>query len=408
MTIQRQPNQTGASRTAWIDVTAGVAGDMLLGALIDAGASLDVVQQAVDAVLPGAAKLTVQPVKRAGLRASKLDVAVRPAPARTWTTIRESLQTATLNDCVRTAALAVFARLAEAEGRVHGIPADDVHFHEVGAVDSIADVVGCCAAIDDLRITRIVTSPLAVGSGVVRSEHGELPIPVPAVLELTRGWPIFGGGDGELATPTGAAIVTTLAASCERIPEMRSDAVGLGAGQRDPARRANVVRIVVGEQSAEDGETSAVVLEANIDDLDPRVWPAVLAALLDAGAADAWLTPILMKKGRPAHTLHVLAAPEAAPRLRAVMVSETTTFGVRQTEVYKHALSRLWVPVELAGGTVRIKVAHRDGIVVRATPEFDDAQAVATAGGIPLNDVLAEAAAEAWRRGLRRCNRLPD
>lgn len=395
-------------RSAWFDVSAGVAGDMLLGALIDAGARLDVVQAAVDAVLPGGAVLSVETVIRAGLRASKLRVDAAPAPGRDWAAIKTLLVDAALSAAVRERALAVFGRLAEAEGRVHGTSPDDVHFHEVGAVDSIADVVGCCAATADLGIGEIVASPMAVGSGHVRAEHGELPVPVPAVLELARGWQLVAGGQGELATPTGAALVTTLAASCGPLPALSLDAVGVGAGERDVAGRANVVRVVVGQPVRRDAPTQpAVVLEANVDDLDPRVWPGVLAALIDAGASDAWLSPILMKKGRPAHTLHVLVGETHAERLRDVMVAQTSTIGVRETRVGKYALPRTWIPIGLADGVVRVKVAHRDGVVVRATPEFDDAQVLAERRGAPVADVLTEATAEARRLGLAPGAPLP-
>lgn len=407
-------------RLAWIDASAGVAGDMLLGALLDAGARLEVVQAAVDAVVSGAARLRIEPVTRAGLRATKLHVGVvaNEGGRRDWAGIRRLLEQAELAEPVRRRALSVFGRLADAEARVHGIAADDVHFHEVGALDSIADIVGSCAALDELGVTALVGSPIAVGSGVVRTEHGELAVPVPAVAELAHGWSVVAGGIGELATPTGVALLTTLAAECGPLPALRVEAVGVGAGSRDPAGRANVVRVVVGEAAAaataaaagpdaDEPADVAVVIEANIDDLDPRLWPGVLAALLAAGASDAWLSPIVMKKGRPAHTLHVLAPTERMTALRHVVLEQTTTMGVRETAVRKYALPRAWVPVEIPGGSVRVKVADLDGLIVQATPEFDDAEALAARLGVPVRDVLAEVGAAAARLGLTRGAAVP-
>jgi uncharacterized protein (TIGR00299 family) protein len=386
---------------------------MLLAALLDAGASLPRVQQAVDAVIPGAVRTTAATVRRAGMRATKVDVVAvaDDAPDRRWPAVRALLETAALPDAVCDNALTVFAKLAEAEGRVHGVPAEEVHFHEVGAWDSIADIVGVCAAVHDLGITRITASGVALGSGRVRGAHGELPVPVPAVLELSCGWRVLSGGEGELATPTGMALITALATECTDLPDMRVVSVGVGAGTKDVPGRANVVRVVVGEQEspvfdarpAED----AVVLRANVDDLDPRVWPSVLAALLDAGASDAWLVPILMKKGRPAHTLHALAPPERAAPLRDVIFTHTTTLGVRETVVRKTVLDRCWVDVSLSDGSLPIKVAHRDGVIVSATPEYENAAALAARTRQPLREVLDQANAAVRRAGLVQGEALP-
>ncbi|GII22628.1 nickel pincer cofactor biosynthesis protein LarC [Planosporangium mesophilum] len=401
------------NRSAWLDVSAGVAGDMLLAALLDAGADLARVQRAVDAVIPGAVRTSTTTVSRAGLRATKVDVVATAddAPDRRWPAIRALLAAAALPGAVRDNALAVFARLAGAEARVHGIPAEEVHFHEVGAWDSIADVVGVCAAVHDLGITSITAGRVAVGSGRVRGAHGDLAVPVPAVLELSRGWRVVGGGEGELATPTGMALVTTLATGCTDLPDLRVASVGVGAGTRDVPGRANVVRVVVGEPESgwppEDAAEDAVVLRANVDDLDPRVWPGVLATLLDAGASDAWLVPILMKKGRPAHTLHVLAPPERTDRLRDLMFTHTTTLGVRESPVRKTALDRCVLEVAVGDGHLPVKVGHRDDVIVSATPEYEDAAAMAARTGTPLREVLRQADAAARRAGLVQGASLP-
>lgn len=388
----------------WVDATAGIAGDMLMGALIDAGAPLDRVESAVSAVVPGEIALRASTVHRAGLRALKIDVESRAEdhPHRSWARIRSMLEDAELPTAVRTTALAAFARLADAEGRVHGIAPDDVHFHEVGSWDSIADVVGVCAALAALAVTRVTASPVAVGSGRIGSAHGDLPVPPPAVLELARGWRVLAGGEGELATPTGMALIRALADECGPIEAMQITAVGVGAGGRDVPGRANVVRVALGIPSADVPMADGLwVLETNVDDLDPRVWPTVLAALLEAGAADAWLVPIVMKKGRPAHTLCVLARDAERAALRDTVFALTSTIGVREAPVSRVALDRDWQTVALRGGEVRIKVAVRAGRIVHATPEFDDAAALALARGAPVRQVLDEAIAAAETAMLR-------
>ena len=240
---------TTADRHAWLDVSAGVAGDMLLGALVDAGAPLDVLQATVDRVMPDTVHLVATEVRRGGMRATKVDVVVRrdDLPHRTWADIRGMLAEADIADAVRARALAVFRRLAAAEARAHGTPVEEVHFHEVGAWDSIADVVGVCAAVEALGIVRLSAGPVALGSGSVRTAHGTIPVPVPAVLELAEGWTVGSGGAGELATPTGMALVTTLAEGCEDLPSMTVQSVGVGAGTRDTQDRPNVVRVVLGQ-----------------------------------------------------------------------------------------------------------------------------------------------------------------
>ena len=393
-------------RHAWIDASAGVAGDMLLGALVDAGAELASIQLAVDRVLPGAVRLTSTTVTRAGLRAVKVDVEPLAAdpPHRTWCSVRGLLAAAALPERIRDRATAVFARLAEAEAHVHGVPAEEVHFHEVGALDSIADVVGVCAALEDLRVATLTAGEVAVGSGRVRAAHGDVPVPVPAVAQLAVGWRVRAGGAGELATPTGMAAIRALAASCEDLPPMAVEAVGAGAGSRDTPGRANVVRVVVGAgrpaSPPDAGTEPAVLLEANVDDLDPRLWPAILAGLLRRGAADAWLVPIVMKKGRPAHTLSVLCHPDRTEALRERIFRDTSTLGVRETPARKYALPRAFVDVAVDGGSVAVKIGHWSGVIVQVMPEFDDVAALAGRLGRPERLVLAESAAAAAAAGL--------
>lgn len=400
---------------AWIDASAGVAGDMLLGALVDAGAELDTLQAAVDAVIPGSVRLTRERVTRAGISAMKVDVEVlvEDPPHRTWTTIRQMLERADLGERVRRDALAVFGRLAEAEGRVHGVSAEDIHFHEVGALDSIADVVGVCAGLADLDVATLSAGEVAVGSGHVRAAHGRIPVPVPAVTQLSGGWRITAGGEGELTTPTGMALLTALCTTCEDLPSLVLGAVGLGAGTKDFHGRANVTRVLLGTPAATAASSAgegdpAVLIEANVDDLDPRLWPAVLARLLDAGASDAWLVPILMKKGRPAHTLSVLCHPGAASSLRDVVLASTTTIGVRQHALRKFALPRAWIELVVGAQPVAIKIAHADGRIVQASPEFDTVLNAAAALDREPHDVLQEVVAATVAAGLVRGAEVPE
>ncbi|MFF5296504.1 nickel pincer cofactor biosynthesis protein LarC [Paractinoplanes globisporus] len=388
-------------RHAWIDASAGVAGDMLLGALLDAGASEEAVRSAIDAVAGGGVRLRVREVTRAGLRALKADIEVVDAepPERHWREVRDLVERAGLPGAVERDAIAVFARLAGAEARVHGIEPDEVHFHEVGALDAIADVVGCCAALADLGIVTVSASPVALGSGSVRSRHGRLPVPAPAVAELARGWQVSGTGDGELATPTGMALLRTLADRCEPLPPMTLEAVGVGAGTRDPAGRANVVRVLVGVDGEHESER-LVLLEANVDDLDPRLWPGVLQGLLELGAADAWLTPIVMKKGRPAHTLSVLCRDTLAPTMRERIFRDTSTLGIRHSARGRVALDRSFAEVAVGSGRVSVKLGHRDGVLVQVMPEFEDVAALARREGRPERLVLQEAQAAAAAAGL--------
>jgi pyridinium-3,5-bisthiocarboxylic acid mononucleotide nickel chelatase len=394
---------------AWVDATAGVAGDMLLAALVDAGAPLAVLQGAMDAVIPASVQLTSAPVTRAGMRATKVDVhpTVTDQAHRSWRDIQALLEHADLAARVREQAERVFGRLAEAEARVHGVAPGEVHFHEAGAWDSIADVVAVCAALDWLGVTSMSCSAVALGSGRVATSHGALPVPVPAVLEMSAGWRVLSGGEGELATPTGMALLTALARESGDLPAMSVHAVGVGAGTADVPGRANVVRVVIGDltdgtdpPAQPDSAVLMSVLETNVDDMDPRVWPTVLVSLLDAGAADAWLVPIVMKKGRPAHTLAVLTPRPRRDALRRMIFELTSTIGVREVTVTRMALDRFWVPLSLEGGQVRLKVAHRGGEVLHATPEFEDAAEVAAKRSVPVRRVLEEAVAAAEHEGF--------
>jgi uncharacterized protein (TIGR00299 family) protein len=385
--------------TIWVDASAGASGDMLLGALLGAGVPVAVLQRAVDAVTPEPVELRPERVTRNGFAATRCHVEVADSEHhRSWRDIRALLQAADLDEAVRDLAVRAFERLAVAEATVHGADPLDVSFHEVGALDAIADVVGVCAGFAHLG-GPVTVSPVAVGSGQVVGAHGTMPVPPPAVAELLRGVPSYAGpGSQEACTPTGAALLTTLADDWGPQPAMTVDTIGVGAGGRDPGTHANVLRLLVG--TAAPTATTPLLIESNIDDLDPRVWPGVIAALLEAGASDAWLTPILMKKGRPAHTLSVLTGSDRAEAVRAAIWRQTSSIGVREIPLGKHALEREMVAVEVDGQTVAVKLARHDGEIVNAQPEWEDVARAARELGRPANDVLAEAVA-ATRRLLR-------
>ena len=402
-----------APRVGWVDCGSGASGDMLLGALVDAGVPLEVLVRAVDAVAPESVELTASRVTRSGLAATHVDVeGTDSTHHRTWADVRKLLDEADLDAEVSEAAHQTFRRLAEAEARVHATTPDAVHFHEVGALDAIADVVGVCAGLAHLRLDAVHATPVAVGSGYVRAAHGRLPVPVPAVVELlaAAGAPSYAGElgagpVGELCTPTGAALLTAHVSQWGPQPPMRVRAQGFGAGTRETPGRANVVRLLVGEAPAVDPRvapagattTRQVVVESNVDDLDPRIWPDVLQRLLAAGAADAWLTPILMKKGRPAHQLSVLVEPGLVGDVCRVIFTETSAIGVRSHDVAKLPLDREVRTVVVGAGHVRVKVASYAGTVVNAQPEYDDVLALAGRTGRPVKAVLAEASAAAQR-----------
>jgi uncharacterized protein (TIGR00299 family) protein len=395
--------------TAWFHCFAGTAGDMTLGSLVDAGADPIAVAEIIGRLGIDDYALMFEPVLRCGVAATHALVVVNDHSHehehghahneghRPYRAIRELLMNSDLPVRVRDRALATFDALATVEGAMHRMPMLDVEFHEVGSVDAIVDIVGTCAALEVLGIDRIVCSPIAVGRGSVHAAHGELPNPAPAVTGLLaqRNAPAFGiDTRKEIATPTGVALMTALADAFEPMPAMNVRSVGYGAGTADTPGRPNVVQVVIGDElaAAATGSHNAGqpvrLLEVNLDDATGEVIAHTIAALLNAGAHDAWATPIVMKKGRPAHTVHALCEPAVSQSVAAVLISETGSLGVRGTTLERWPQARAEAAVVVGGHTIRIKRAAG-----RVKVEHDDAATAALALGRPLRDVLAEAEA---------------
>ncbi len=383
---------------AWIDAASGASGDMLLGALLDAGADEQLVRRAIHTVAPEPTTLSLIRVRRGTLSAIKAQVAAQESTThRGLGDVVELISDARLSSEISNHAISVFNLLGAAEAAVHGISVDEVHFHEVGTLDAIADIVGVCAGFVSLGLGQVHCSPVAVGSGSVSTDHGELSIPPPAVAILLQGVPTYAGtAAAELCTPTGAALLSHWVSVWGAQPMMTVDNIGTGAGDKDFPSHPNVVRILIG-RPPEKTQSPALVYETNVDDLDPRLWPAVMQRLLEAGASDAWLTPILMKKGRPAYTLSALLPVERAAAVRSVIYAETSAIGLRESLVGKHALDREMREVEVDGQRVRVKVALTEGRVVNVQPEFEDVAAAARELDRPVKAVLAAAVAAGSR-----------
>jgi uncharacterized protein (TIGR00299 family) protein len=368
---------------------------MLLGALIDAGAPEEGIRAALDALPVPGWELDVSTVMRGGLRATRAEVVCHPgdAIARSYAAVAALLERASLPSGIRRRATAAFDLLATSEARIHDVEPRDVVFHELGALDTIVDVVGACAAVEHFQPEQVITSPIPTGSGSTRGVHGTIPLPAPAVAEilLGRGAILFGRGDKELVTPTGAALLAVFTTEFGDMPPMRLLATGYGAGAMD-LEDPNVLRVLVGAPAQSDiRRRQAVLLEANVDDMSPELVPHLIGSLMDAGAQDAWVTPIVMKKGRPGLTLSVLAAPGQADHMTQLLYNEATTLGVRFSPVTKEELDRRLVEVTVAGHAVRVKLGLKAGRVVNASPEHDDALAAARAAGMPLKTVYAAA-----------------
>jgi pyridinium-3,5-bisthiocarboxylic acid mononucleotide nickel chelatase len=430
-------------RIAYLDCFSGISGDMFLGALIDAGVAPTIFEQAVEALDIGAS-LEISRVDRSGISATKVDVIVNgekdaPRTGRTRMSdphshthehshshadhrahhnehghqhaqhehqhgrglveIREIILKAALSESAKQTAIAIFEKLGQAEAKIHNIPIEQIHFHEVGAVDALVDITCAAVGAEALGIDEIICSPLNMGGGTVACAHGTFPVPVPATVELLKGAPVYSSGlQAELVTPTGAAIVRTLATRFAPFPEMKIEKAGYGAGTRDFPAHANVLRITIGEAAsklaANTSQEIISVLEANLDDLNPQVFGYVMDRLLEAGALDVFGTPVQMKKNRPGNFLTVLAKPDDADKLTQIIFAETTTLGVRRREEKRQVLARKWQTVPTRFGEVRIKIASLNGTVTSYAPEYEDCRRIAAEHRVPLKLVMQEAVRE--------------
>ena len=372
----------------YFDAFSGISGDMTVGALLDAGADWPTLESSLQS-LQLDATFRLYKTKRRGMAASKFCVDFADQKKhRHLPHVEKIIDAGDLSVKAKTNAKAVFRRLAEVEAQAHDVPIEKVHFHEVGAVDSICDIVGACVALDSLNVSEVYCSRINVGSGTVETEHGTLPVPAPATSLLLKGWPIFSAGpDTELTTPTGAALMATLTSHLSGLPAIQLKAQGFGAGDKDFPGQANVLRVLIGERSAAVEATSVSVIEANIDDSTPQILGYAMERLFAAGALDVTLTPIYMKKNRPATMLSVIALPEQTEQLSRVLFAETSTLGLRIVQAERRVLARQIAEVETSFGKVRIKYNEQGSF----TPEYEDCRQAAAAKGVPLRTVIGEA-----------------
>lgn len=380
-------------RICYFDAFSGISGDMAVGALVDAGADWPALEAALRSLDLGAS-FRIERTRRKGIAASKFYVDyAEQRQHRHLPQIERIIDAGELSDIAKTKATAVFHRLAEAESKSHNLPLGKVHFHEVGAVDSICDIVGACVALDLLNVGEVRSSRINVGSGTVNSEHGVLPVPAPATVELLRNRQIYSAGpETELTTPTGAALISALACECVGLPAVRVLSQGFGAGDKDFPMQANVLRVLIGERRETAESTSVTVVEANIDDSTPQVLGFAMERLLAAGALDVTLTPVLMKKNRPATIISVVTAPELTETVAAILFAETTTLGLRISQAERRVLARETIAIETAFGIIRVKYTEQGGFA----PEYEDCRTAAMQHGVPLRTVIA-AANQAFR-----------
>ena len=372
----------------YFDAFSGISGDMTVGALLDAGADFDSLRDALTSLGAGLS-VRAEKTKRRGIAATKFIVEGGETKAhRHLHHIDKMISAAPLSDRVKDRAMAVFRRLAESEAKVHGSSIEKVHFQEVGAVDSICDIVGACFCFENLGIEEIYSSAINVGSGTVNTEHGVLPVPAPATADLLTGKPVYARGPAlELTTPTGAAILAALASGAGPIPAMRVGGSGHGAGDRDFPEHANVLRVLIGDKGGAAEAMSVAVLEANIDDSTPEVLGYASERLLESGALDVTLTPLYMKKNRPGVMLTVIARPEDQEKLAAVVLRETSTLGLRVSTAERRVAARDMIDVETPHGRVRVKTSASGSFA----PEYEDCRRLAVEKGVPLRDVIAAA-----------------
>lgn len=379
-------------RIAYFDCFAGISGDMTLGALLDAGIDEQAFRSEIAKLGDLGFELKVRKTTKRGIEATDVDVVIEESHHhRKLNDIRRIIEESALSDSVKARAVEVFVRLAEAEGEVHGHSPEEVHFHEVGAVDAIVDIVGACIGIEMLGVSRMYASPLPMGRGFVEAAHGRIPLPAPATVEILKGVPVYSAGiEGETVTPTGAAIVRTFADGFGDMPEMQVGSIGYGCGKRD-SEMPNVLRVIVGESDEADRPAHQVsVVETNVDDMNPEFYETAMERLFAAGALDVYLTPVVMKKGRPATLLTAVSPTEKADEVAEAVLRETSSFGVRISKATRRCLDRQWATVTTSFGDVRVKVGEGAGIET-ASPEYEDCRKAAEEHNVPVRTVYTEA-----------------
>jgi len=383
-------------RVAYFDCIAGITGDTSLAALLDAGAELETLRGVPAALAIEDVEIGVERVERQGIGALHLTIdAPHDHGHRRYAEVRDLVAGADLSEPARARSLEAFRRLAEVEGGIHGVAPDEVHFHELGSLDTLIDVCGAFVLLDELEVERVVSSPLPFARGLVTAAHGVLPLPAPATLGLLEGATLVGvDTEAELVTPTGAAIAATVVEEWGALPPLTLEAVGYGAGTKDFPDRPNVVRVVLGTEAARPAGR-VVLLETNLDDFAPELVPDAVERCVAAGALDVWTVPVHMKKGRPGFVISVLARPEAQGEIARALLEETSALGVRVARLDRYELDREERTVELDGGTVRVKVGLLDGRVVNLAPEHDDCAALARSTARSVKSVWAEALARA-------------
>jgi pyridinium-3,5-bisthiocarboxylic acid mononucleotide nickel chelatase len=381
----------------YFDCFSGASGDMILGALLDLGLPLDALRSALGSLAIEYGEVSSEKVSRGGITATKWRLAEAPAasggghPHYHLKHIVQAINRSSLSPESRDRAVQLFERLAEAEAAIHNTPLEKVHLHEVGALDSIIDIVGAVYGFEWFGVDDIVSSPLNVGGGTVECAHGTLPVPAPATARLLAGVPIYGAGSTELVTPTGALLVTSYAREFGALPAMKVEQIGYGAGDRDSKERPNVLRILKGERAGSEHADRVVKIECEIDDMNPQLFGPLMDALLAGGALDVFYTPVQMKKGRPGTLVTVIAKPQHRAALSNVLFQESTTIGIRYEEMARTCLERSVETVETPYGAVRFKIAKRDGRVLNAAPEFDDCARAAAESGVSVKQVQSAA-----------------
>ena len=377
-------------RTLYFDCFAGASGDMILGAMIAAGVDPLALGEQLSRLNVDGFSVNFETVTRSGLSATYARVETTDEHKhRHLSDIKKIIESSNVSDAVKALSIAIFTRLAHAEARVHNEPVEHVHFHEVGALDAIVDIVGAAICFDLLKIDRFVCSPLHVGSGTIQMAHGRFPVPPPAVAELLQGVPFYSTEiQGELLTPTGAAIITTVCKEFGPIPQMITEATGYGAGTRQYKDFPNVLRVLLGEtESAAANDERLTMIETNIDDLSPQILGHVMDRAFELGALDCYFTPVQMKKNRPGTLLSILCEGKAEEEFLKLLFTETTTLGVRRYHVERRALQRSVMRVETQYGPIDVKVAHLNGRVVNEMPEFEQVKAAANNAGVPVKVV---------------------